>query len=364
MSHRIKLAFMACAFSVLSLMGGLHVYAAEFADSPSPILTDVRTADQGGQTLIIKTWETPPGYDAEQLVEADFEKGGLNYKKAYLLLVSENYDRQSKLASETVTVSHERKDDAVARLQPIMDYSQDGFSGQLALQADAIVTAAAGQNSYSYAVTDVREYPGLERNDSYTVPKAVEKNGTPLQLVDIGWRQTGEGSYTATANYSGSATGMAVTGYTSTATYIGEVSKEVLESITYAVAYEGSAIPPTPFDFSPYLIIGGGTVIVLVATVILLSKRDNTKVYAMIGKEYQLVHRQKLTSLTPIIDLSTKEISGQSEEFMIVLDRFAARKMQGHNIKIIGKDGMMKEQRIFKIRHFHIGRSMEEEYES
>ncbi len=396
MSSRTHLAMWACTFAVIFFMGSFRVHAAEDVpaaaengaaqtegiggisvyqlDNPpssgsinsaaaptGPVLTDVRTAEQGGQTLIIKTWDAPPGYDAEQLVEADFEKGGLHYKKAYLLLVSENYDRQSKLASETVTVSHEGKDDAIARVQPIMDYSQDGFSGQLALQADAIVTEAVGHSSYRYAVTEVREYTGLERNDPYSVPKSVEKDGALLQLVDINWTPMGNGGYTATASYSGSATGTTVTGYTSTATYIGEVSKEVLDNVTYAVVYEGSVIPPVPFDFSPYLIAGGGAIIVLIAVIILLNRRDNTKVYAMIGKEYQLVHRQKLTSLAPIIDLSTKEISGQSEEFMIVLDRLAARKMRGHGVKIIGKDGMMKEQRVFKVRHFHIGRSAEED---
>jgi len=145
---------------------------------------------------------------------------------------------------------------------------------------------------------------------------------------------------------------------------MGEVSKSALDSIIYAVVYEGSLIPPAPIDFSPYLLAGLGALIVLIAAVIILNRRDNTKVYAMIGKEYQLVHKQKLTSLAPIVDLSPREISGQSDEFMIVLDRLAVRKLRGHGIKIIGKDGMMKEQRVFKVRHFHIGQGFEEEYES
>ena len=330
-------------------------------DSGGPVLKDVRAVEQGSQTLLVKTWDTPPGYDAEQLVEADFEKGGLHYKQAYVLLVSENYDNQTKLASETVTVPHDKKDDIMAKLQPIMEYNQGGFTGQLTLNADAIVTEAAGQSSYSYAVTDVREFTGLERNDPYNIPKTVDKNGVQLQLVDISWKQYGEGSYTATASYRGTASGTAVSGYISTATYMGEVSKSVLDSVTYAVVYEGSLIPPAPFDFSPYLLAGGGALIALIIVLILLNRRDNTKVYAMIGKEYQLVHKQKLTALAPIVDLSPREISGQSDEFMIVLDRLAARKLRGHSVKIIGKDGMMKEQRIYKVRTFHIGHRLEEE---
>ena len=333
----------------------------EQPEQAAPILKDVRAVEQGRQTLLVKTWDIPPGYDSEQLVEADFEKGGLHYKRAYVLLVSENHDDQRKLASETVTVTHDNKGDALTKLQPIIEYSQDGFAGQLTLQADAVVTEAAGQSSYSYAVTDVREYTGLERNDPYNVPKSVDKNGARLQLADISWSQLDEGNYTATASYRGTATGTAVSGYISTAVYMGEVSKSVLDSITYAVVYEGSLIPPPPFDFSPYLLAGGGGIIVLIIAVVLLNRRDNTKVYAMIGKEYQLVHKQKVTSLAPIIDLSPQDISGHSDEFMIALDRLAVRKMRGHTIKIIGKDGMMKEHRVFKIRHFHIGHGTEEE---
>lgn len=333
-------------------------------DNNGSVLKDVRAVEQGNQTLLVKTWDVQPGYDSEQLVESDFEKGGLHYKRAYVLLVSENYDNQKKLASETVTVAHDTKGDALVKLQPIIEYNSDGFIGQLTLNTDAIVTEAAGQSNYNFAVTDVREYTGMERNDPYNVPKSVDKNGVQLQLVDLSWRQIGDSNYTATASYRGTATGTTVSSYISTATYIGEVSKSVLDSVTYAVVYEGSLIPPTPFDFSPYLVVAGGALIVLIIAFILLNRRDNTKVYAMIGKEYQLVHKQKLSSLAPIVDLSQREVSGQSDEFMIILDRLAVRKLRGHSIKIIGKDGMMKEQRVFKVRHFHIGHGVEEEFES
>lgn len=231
------------------------------ADSATPILKDVRTAEQGNQTLLIKTWDAPSGYDPNLLVEDGFEKGGLFYKNAYLLQVSENHSIQSKLASETVTISHENKNDVLAKLQPIMDYDQDGFRGQLTLQTAAIITEAAGKNSYSYELTDTREYTSLERNDPYNIPKTVEKNGSQLQLVDINWTQMGEISFKAVATYRGTATGTTVTGYLSTATYIGEVKKEVLDSVTYAVVYEGNLIPPPPFDFSPYLIVGSCSIV-------------------------------------------------------------------------------------------------------
>ena len=331
--------------------------------SGTPVLKDVQIVEQGRQTLLVKTWNAPPGFDPELLVEDDFERGGLHFRRAYLLLVSENYDNRRRLASETVTVAHDTRGGALTLLQPIIEYNRGGYAGQLTLNIDAIVTEAAGHRSYSYTVTDVREFSGLARNDPYFVPQTIQRNGVQLELVDLSWNQSRDGSYTAIASYRGTATGRATSGYISTATYIGEVSKSVLESITFAVVYEGSLIPLPPFDFSPVIIIGSSIVILLVAAAILINRRDNTKVYAMIGKEYQLVHKQRLTSLSPIVDLSPKEISGHSDEFMVVLSRLALRKLRGHCIKIIGKDNVMKEQRVYQIRHFRIGHGLEEEHE-
>ena len=327
----------------------------------SPVLRDVRALEQGNQMLLVKTWDVPPGYDPERLVEADFERGGLHYRREYVLLVSENYDYRRRLASQTITITHDTQEESLAKLLPLIEYNQGGYTGQLALDASTIVTTPTGHRSYSYAITDVRQFPGLSRNDPSLVPRSVLKNGVQLQLVDLSWRQTFDGEYIATASYRGVTTGTTTSGYITTAIYMGEVSQNVLSSVTYAVVYVGSLIPPPPFDFSPYILIAGGIAATLIIAAILLRRRDNTKVYAMIGKEYQLVHKQKLTNLSPIIDLSPREISGHSDEFMIVLDRLAARKMRGHCIKIIGKDGMMKEQQIFKIRHFHIGQTIKED---
>ncbi len=82
--------------------------------------------------------------------------------------------------------------------------------------------------------------------------------------------------------------------------------------------------------------------------------RYDSVVYAMTGREYQRVHKQRVSALAPIIDLTPPEISSGSEEFMIVMDRFAVRNMKGQLIKIVGKDGFIKEQRVTGVRHFHI----------
>lgn len=111
------------------------------------------------------------------------------------MLISEDNQVETKLASQTVTVTHQEKDGAAARLVPLMEYDQDGYKGQLALQADSIYTEAAEKSSYSYPVTDTKEYTGMERNDPYGIPKTAVKNGVTLELADIDWTPMGEGSY-------------------------------------------------------------------------------------------------------------------------------------------------------------------------
>ena len=180
--------------SAIVLSGELEV--ASTAESPA-VLRDVRLASENGQNLLIKTWEVPAGYDPEQLTEADMEKGGYRYKKSYTMLVSESSEVDTKLASRTVTITHKEKDEAVAKLAPLLDYSEGGFSGQLTLNLDSIFTESSNQSSYTYRLTETREYTGYERNDTYGVPKTVNKSGATLQLVDMSWTPMGDGRYNA-----------------------------------------------------------------------------------------------------------------------------------------------------------------------
>ena len=152
------------------------------ANSPA-VLKDVRMVHEDNQHLMIKTFEVPPDFDPAGLTEADFKKNGYSYKMSYLLQVSEDYSHESKLASQTVTISHKEKDEAVAKLAPLLDYSEGGFTGQLTLNLDSIFTEPSNQSSYTYRLTETREYTGFERNDTYGVPKTVNKGGATLQLV-------------------------------------------------------------------------------------------------------------------------------------------------------------------------------------
>lgn len=314
-------------------------------DDPA-VLRDVRLVNENGQNLLIKTWEVPADYDPERLTEADMEKGGYRYKKSYVMLISENNQVDTKLASQTITVTHQEKDGAAARLLPLMDYDQDGYKGQLALQSDSIYTEAAQKNSYAYTVTDTKEYIGLERNDPYGIPKKTVKNGVTLELADIDWTPMGEGSYRAVASYTGTAYGSNVTEYTSTATYLGEVTKETLGSVTYAVVYEGSPIPlPAPV-YWPYGLAAVALVGGVIAGIVLWKNRRNAKIYALVDGEYRVVQKIRISYIDPIIDLTAPSLGPASREYLILIDRSAAKHLNNQFLRVICADGTVKEHRL------------------
>lgn len=314
-------------------------------DDPA-VLRDVRLVNENGQNLLIKTWEVPAGYDPERLTEADMEKGGCRYKKSYLMLISENNEVDTKLASQTVTVTHQEKDGAAARLLSLMEYDQDGYKGQLALQADSVYTEAAQKNSYAYTVTDTKEYTGLNRNDPYGIPKTAVKSGVTLELADIDWTPMGEGSYRAVASYTGTAYGSNVTEYTSTATYLGEVTRETVGSITYAVVYEGSPIPlPAPvywpYGVAAVVLVGG-----IITAILLWKNRRNAKIYALIDGEYRVVQKIRISYIDPIIDLTAPSLGPASREYLILIDRSAAKHLNNQFLRVICADGTVKEHRL------------------
>ena len=320
--------------------------SASSAAENEAVLRDVQLVNENGQNLLVKTWEVPAGYDPEQLTETDIEKGGYRYKKSYLILISENTERDTKLASQTITVTHQGEDEAAARLLPLIEYNQDGYKGQLTLQTDSIYTEATQKSNYSYTLTDTKEFYGLERNDPYGIPKTTVKNGVTLNLVDIEWTGMGEGNYQAIASYSGSAYGTNVSEYTSTATYLGEVTKEVLDSVTYAVVYEGSLIPlPAPV-YWPYflaaaLLLGG-----IVAAALLWHNRRNAKIYALVDGEYRVVQKIRINYIDPIIDLTAPSLGPVSREYLILIDRFAAKRLNNQFLRVICADGTVKEHRL------------------
>jgi len=243
-------------------------------EESGPVLRDVIT--QGNQ--IVKVYDAPPGYSSELLKEPDFEKQGIRYHTETVLQVRENRKEESKLAAQTVTVSHENKE--AIPLSPILDYELDGYSGQLQLDYNSLSTVAAGNSRYSYTVTDTREISGLARNDTYAIPKTAQKNGVSLTLTDVAWTSMGD-SYTALATYTGTGYGTHTTGYTTTASYVGEVRRETLESVTWQVIYEGEPVPGNHLGVYIFL----GAAVILAGGAVCLMIRNRRRHIAEQGKE-------------------------------------------------------------------------------
>ncbi|MCI6597352.1 MAG: hypothetical protein MSH17_08315 [Ruthenibacterium lactatiformans] len=217
------------------------------------------------------------------------------------------------------------------------------------LQPESITTTEAGKESYGYTVSDTREYPNLDRNDTAYIPKAVEKNGVSLTLAGIDWQAMGNGTFTATASYSGRATGSKVTGYTSKAIYSGEVSKETLDSCTYKVIYEGA---PIPAPYLQYGLTAGSVLALLIILAVLWNRRKNAKIYALLDGEFKIVRRVRISYVDPIVDLTSAAVQSRVSEYIITIDRWATKRLNNQRLRILCGDGMVRERNIPFAFHF------------
>lgn len=115
----------------------------------------------------------------------------------------------------------------------------------------------------------------------------------------------GNGTFTATASYSGRATGSKVTGYTSKAIYSGEVSKETLDSCTYKVIYEGA---PIPAPYLQYGLTAGSVLALLIILAVLWNRRKNAKIYM---KKYLTLLEDGMSSGEPELTKAHARLQAQ-----------------------------------------------------
>ena len=211
----------------------------------------VTTTEEFGERLVIKNYEIDSNVNPTDLVEGEFVRNGYTYKVRDVLRKKVDNDVELKLASEQITIKTSTNDmNSVLKQAPvIIDYSDEqGYKGQLTLNTSNVFSESLGSKSYSYTVKETKTYSDLARNDSYYIPKTVEKNGRTLTLSNIEWATTGTtlagnsllpSSYSATAYYEGTAYGSRSVGYQTTLTYIGEVSREVDSGYLVSVIYSG-----------------------------------------------------------------------------------------------------------------------------
>lgn len=241
----------------------------DIQDGPPPSSSDSSTSHQeqngalvpsetrmetiGDIPYIIKEYNVAPGNGIPKFQES-FTQDGFAFTQSDISKRSEAGQFDSKTVDEEKSAEVPSNDKAklLADLPKEMKYSQDGYTGVLTLKENSIVFESNGQQSYTYTVTDTRVYPGLPRNDNAYVDKTVVKNGVTLQLQSVEWTVTATtpaddalvpSQYTATATYSGTATGSRAGSYTATYTYSGVVKKELPGNTIYTVTYRGQAIP-------------------------------------------------------------------------------------------------------------------------
>lgn len=267
--------------AVLLLLGTTTALAADYP-------TDVTYSCTDGLYEVRKTYELPAGQEPNQTVKADFTLDGYSYTLIDTLRRALP-EHQSRDEMQPVTLASDSCE--LADILPLLPSTkavttEDGFTGQLALDASSIRVEPAGYKRNSWTVTATRTYPNLSDMDMQYIPKTTTENGRTLEFAAVDWQADNTANvddyeigdrYTAQVTYSGTATGKRITGYTVTADYSGTVERIALNKVQYVAIFRGTAIPPEPQPFGwRYLAIPAG-LLALILTGIALAKWKKRK---------------------------------------------------------------------------------------
>lgn len=95
-----------------------------------PVSMDMQTI--GGVPYIIKVYDVPADYAVEQLV-SEFEQDGYAFCRSDILVKELEGSTDTQTVSKAVTAAAQtnEKDKLLATVEQTLDYSQDGYTGQL-----------------------------------------------------------------------------------------------------------------------------------------------------------------------------------------------------------------------------------------
>ena len=209
---------------------------------------EITNVDEDGDMLIVKSFRLKEEINPEELVETNINRKDHPYKRRDILMKQLKGTTDEIEASKTITITTDTKDKSViANQMPSEEfYNEDGYKGQLYIDKASVEVVPGEKQNYSYTLKDVREYTNLDRMDTNSIAKTVNKNGVTLKLNDIDWQPMGStvngsgeivSNYKAIARYSGAAYGTNVKNYTATAQYVGTVTKENPGDYIYSVIY-------------------------------------------------------------------------------------------------------------------------------
>jgi len=212
---------------------------------------EIRYENHNGAPIIIKSFKVPAGHDPDSLIEEDFEEDGFIYSKKDVLISEAEKITDGKTVAEAISFATEDNEQAsiLAAISPIIDYSEGGYTGQLALDYASIMSTIASEESYSYPIRRTVEVSNLDDNDYAYLNKNL--NGLTLTGVDTWDLSNGvqraetmiPGQLTAHAVYTGTGYGTKVTGYTNTAYYTGYVTRTYEGDAVYSIVYKGVEDP-------------------------------------------------------------------------------------------------------------------------
>lgn len=309
-----------------------------------PYPTDIQLAEQGELSYLYKPYTAAANCDPNSLIEAPFTQGGYHYKYSEIIQREHIPESNAKAVSEDKTVESDSGEQAniltlMGNKLPYTD--NEGYTGDMFLVPESLRITETGRTDYSYIITDVREYPNLDRNDPSYVPNTVQKNGVVLTLQDISWNATstvGMGyseipsKYTAIATYAAPAKGSKASGYMATATFAGEAIKELAGKNIYTIVYEGEQIV-VPFNYIPLIIAGLIIVGCIVACVILWRLRKNVTVYVYQQGVPVLYRKERIKIQTPILKLTQLD----NVQIRLVFNKKLAAALNDQMLFVIGR---------------------------
>ena len=247
--------------TVMESPAAMIEYGREAAPSLSTInfqlstLLSVESLTENGAAIIKMTYEAAQGLDPNALIQP-FERDGYSYSCREVLRHELPGKTLSRPAAKTAIYMSDTNDEAeILRQFPDSIYHEEaGYTGLLRLDITTFKTDGEEFERYAYGYTRSREIPGLARND----PHYIDREWNGMVLSNVSFTQGADGKYTATAIYTGTATGERQKGFTTTADYYGEITMTVPGNILYTVVYE-QLIVDSGVDAEQSESIGGST---------------------------------------------------------------------------------------------------------
>lgn len=341
--------------------------------------TKIDESENGNKAEIRKFYELSSNDNPKEISKESFEKNGFKYD---FVDVTKNPTQSidSREYTKTVSIKTSSKDvqTILGQLDKEIEHVEDdGAKGILKLDTSSIKSSVAGYDNSTFTVTETRVYPNLSSADTSLVPKTITQDGRTLALSTVSWQTTGDtavdynqlsDSFKATAIYTRIATRNNITGYITTANYVGDISKTVEGKTIYTAFFNGTKIEeeptPTPepkeltakelkeqlkekekaeklankrnsLSINPMffvipLILGA----IAACVVYILKFRKNVTVMTLIGSNFQKIGKTRVTKSNPVIDLTGFKLRVVTPSFILVLDKFVSKGLNGETVTI------------------------------